>query len=474
MYEIEKLRVKKINDLQEIAKTLKIKVSKTLKKEDLIYKIIDHLSSAPEGEKEKTSSNKKEVSSPSSMPDKTYKKERPVNKKRDDDTHNKDKRNRYRQPDFEFEGIIETEGVLDTMSEGYGFLRSSDFNYLSSPDDVYVSQSQIRLFGLKTGDTVHGTVRPPKEGEKYFPLIKVNKINGIDPKIVRDRVSFEHLTPLFPDEKFKVAEKNNTISTRIIDLFSPIGKGQRGMIVSQPKTGKTMLLKEIANAIAANHPEVYQLILLIDERPEEVTDMQRNVDGEVVASTFDEPADRHVRVANIVLEKAKRLVECGHDVVILLDSITRLARAYNTVQPASGKILSGGVDANALHKPKRFFGAARKIENGGSLSIIATALTETGSKMDEVIFEEFKGTGNSELILDRKISDKRIFPAIDITRSGTRREELLFAKDDLSKMNVLRRIISPMGTMDGIEFLISKLKNTKNNSDFFTSMNKSN
>ena len=300
------------------------------------------------------------------------------------------------------------------MSEGYGFLRSSDFNYLSSPDDVYVSQSQIRLFGLKTGDTVHGTVRPPKEGEKYFPLIKVSKINGLDPKVVRDRVSFEHLTPLFPDEKFRLAEKNNTISTRIIDLFSPIGKGQRGMIVSQPKTGKTMLLKDIANAIAANHPEVFQLILLIDERPEEVTDMQRNVDGEVVASTFDEPAERHVKVANIVLEKAKRLVECGHDVVILLDSITRLARAYNTVQPASGKILSGGVDANALHKPKRFFGAARNIEGGGSLTIIATALTETGSKMDEVIFEEFKGTGNMELQLDRKISNRRIFPAIDL------------------------------------------------------------
>ena len=294
------------------------------------------------------------------------------------------------------------------MQEGYGFLRSSDFNYLSSPDDVYVSQSQIRLFGLKTGDTVLGTVRPPKEGEKYFPLIKVNKINGLDPKVVRDRVSFEHLTPLFPQEKFNIAEKQNTVSTRIIDLFSPLGKGQRGMIVSQPKTGKTMLLKDIANAIAANHPEVYQLILLVDERPEEVTDMQRNVDGEVVASTFDEPADRHVKVANIVLEKAKRMVECGHDVVILLDSITRLARAYNTVQPASGKILSGGVDANALHKPKRFFGAARNIEGADRLSIIATALTETGSKMDEVIFEEFKGTGNMELQLDRRIANRRV------------------------------------------------------------------
>ena len=471
MYEIEKLRVKKINDLQEIAKTLKIKVSKTLKKEDLIYKIIDHLSSAPDNEKEKTSSNKKEVPSPSSMPDKTYRKERPVNKKRDEDAHNKDKRNRYRQPDFEFEGIIETEGVLDTMSEGYGFLRSSDFNYLSSPDDVYVSQSQIRLFGLKTGDTVHGTVRPPKEGEKYFPLIKVNKINGIDPKIVRDRVSFEHLTPLFPDEKFKVAEKNNTISTRIIDLFSPIGKGQRGMIVSQPKTGKTMLLKDIANAIAANHPEVFQLILLIDERPEEVTDMQRNVDGEVVASTFDEPADRHVKVANIVLEKAKRLVECGHDVVILLDSITRLARAYNTVQPASGKILSGGVDANALHKPKRFFGAARNIEGGGSLTIIATALTETGSKMDEVIFEEFKGTGNMELQLDRKISNRRIFPAIDLISSSTRRDDMLLDENTIQRMWIMRKYLADMNPVEAMEFINDRFTKTQNNEEFLISMN---
>ena len=338
---------------------------------------------------------------------------------------NKDTRNRYRQPDFEFDGIIESEGVLDIMQDGYGFLRSSDYNYLSSPDDIYVSQSQIRLFGLKTGDTVLGQVRPPKEGEKYFPLIKVNKINGQSPDVVRDRVAFEHLTPLFPQEKFNLADRQSSISTRIIDMFAPIGKGQRGMIVSQPKTGKTMLLKDVANAIAANHPEVYQIILLIDERPEEVTDMQRNVRGEVVASTFDKEATEHVRIANLVLEKAKRLVECGHDVVILLDSITRLARAYNTVQPASGKILSGGVDANALHKPKRFFGAARNIEDGGSLSIIATALTETGSKMDEVIFEEFKGTGNMELQLDRKISNRRIFPAIDLTSSSTRRDDLL-------------------------------------------------
>ena len=486
MYEIEKLRSKKINDLQEIAKTLKIKVSKNLKKEDLIYKIIDHISSVPSDEKEKKPLNKKEGSiSPktsdnnykkedSTSPktsDNNYKKDRSKNKRREEDSHNKDKRNRYRQPDFEFEGIIETEGVLDTMSEGYGFLRSSDFNYLSSPDDVYVSQSQIRLFGLKTGDTVHGTVRPPKEGEKYFPLIKVSKINGLDPKVVRDRVSFEHLTPLFPNEKFRLAEKNNTISTRIIDLFSPIGKGQRGMIVSQPKTGKTMLLKDIANAIAANHPEVFQLILLIDERPEEVTDMQRNVDGEVVASTFDEPAERHVKVANIVLEKAKRLVECGHDVVILLDSITRLARAYNTVQPASGKILSGGVDANALHKPKRFFGAARNIEGGGSLTIIATALTETGSKMDEVIFEEFKGTGNMELQLDRKISNRRIFPAIDLISSSTRRDDMLLDENTIQRMWIMRKYLADMNPVEAMEFINDRFTKTQNNEEFLISMN---
>ncbi|KAG1648884.1 Transcription termination factor Rho [Nymphon striatum] len=351
------------------------------------------------------------------------------------------------------------------MQDGYGFLRSSDYNYLSSPDDIYVSQSQIRLFGLKTGDTVLGNVRPPKEGEKYFPLIKVNKINGIDPQIVRDRVSFEHLTPLFPDEKFKLAERQASISTRIIDLFSPIGKGQRGMIVSQPKTGKTMLLKDIANGIAANHPEVYQIILLIDERPEEVTDMQRNVQGEVVASTFDKEPTEHVRVANIVLEKAKRLVECGHDVVILLDSITRLARAYNTVQPASGKVLSGGVDANALHKPKRFFGAARNIEGGGSLSIIATALTDTGSKMDEVIFEEFKGTGNMELQLDRKISNRRIFPAIDLTSSSTRREDLLLDKDTIQRMWIMRKYLADMNPVEAMEFIEQRFKQTKNNED---------
>ncbi|WP_445381548.1 transcription termination factor Rho [Robiginitalea sp. IMCC43444] len=382
----------------------------------------------------------------------------------------KDLKNKYKQPEYEFDSIIESEGVLDIMSDGYGFLRSSDYNYLSSPDDIYVSQSQIRLFGLKTGDTVLGNVRPPKEGEKYFPLIKVNKINGLDPQVVRDRVSFEHLTPLFPKEKFKLAERQSTISTRIIDLFSPIGKGQRGMIVSQPKTGKTMLLKDVANAIAANHPEVYQIILLIDERPEEVTDMQRNVRGEVVASTFDKEATEHVRVANIVLEKAKRLVECGHDVVILLDSITRLARAYNTVQPASGKVLSGGVDANALHKPKRFFGAARNIENGGSLTIIATALTETGSKMDEVIFEEFKGTGNMELQLDRRISNRRIFPAIDLISSSTRRDDLLLDENTIQRMWIMRKYLADMNPIEAMEFMEQRIKQTKSNEEFLMTM----
>jgi len=389
----------------------------------------------------------------------------------DKNNFDKDLKNRYKEPEYEFDSIIASEGVLDIMQDGYGFLRSSDYNYLSSPDDIYVSQSQIRLFGLKTGDTVLGNVRPPKEGEKYFPLIKVNKINGIDPQIVRDRVSFEHLTPLFPNERFKLAERQASISTRIIDLFSPIGKGQRGMIVSQPKTGKTMLLKDIANGIAANHPEVYQIILLIDERPEEVTDMQRNVQGEVVASTFDKEPTEHVRVANIVLEKAKRLVECGHDVVILLDSITRLARAYNTVQPASGKVLSGGVDANALHKPKRFFGAARNIEGGGSLSIIATALTDTGSKMDEVIFEEFKGTGNMELQLDRKISNRRIFPAIDLTSSSTRREDLLLDKDTIQRMWIMRKYLADMNPVEAMEFIEQRFKQTKNNEEFLMTMN---
>jgi len=378
---------------------------------------------------------------------------------------------KYRDPDFEFDGIIESEGVLEMMQDGYGFLRSSDYNYLSSPDDIYVSQSQIKLFGLKTGDTVLGIVRPPKEGEKYFPLIRVSKINGLNPNVVRDRVSFEHLTPLFPQEKFNLVDRKNTLSTRIMDLFAPIGKGQRGMVVAQPKTGKTMLLKDIANSIAENHPEVYQIVLLIDERPEEVTDMQRSVKGEVVASTFDEPAEKHVRVANIVLEKAKRLVECGHDVVILLDSITRLARAYNTVAPASGKILSGGIDANALHKPKRFFGAARNIEKGGSLSIIATALTETGSKMDEVIFEEFKGTGNMELQLDRNISNRRIYPAIDLIKSSTRRDDLLLDAKSVQRMWVLRKYLADMNPIEAMEFINEKVKYSTNNQEFLISMN---
>jgi transcription termination factor Rho len=373
---------------------------------------------------------------------------------------------------YEFDGIITAEGVLEIMPDGYGFLRSSDYNYLNSPDDVYVSQSQIKLFGLKTGDTIKGGIRPPKENEKYFPLIKVEKINGREPAEVRDRVPFDFLTPLFPDEKFSITgHAGESLSTRVIDMFSPIGKGQRGLIVAQPKTGKTILLQEIANAIAANHPEVYLIVLLIDERPEEVTEMARNVHAEVISSTFDEPADRHVKVASIVLEKAKRMVECGHDVVILLDSITRLARAFNTVAPASGKVLSGGVDANALHKPKRFFGAARNIENGGSLSIIATALIDTGSKMDEVIFEEFKGTGNMELQLDRRLSNKRIFPSIDIVASGTRREDLLIDKDVMSRIWVLRKFVADMTPMEAMEFLLDKLRHTRSNEEFLMSMN---
>lgn len=373
---------------------------------------------------------------------------------------------------YDFDGLIQGHGTLEIMPDGYGFLRSPDYNYFSSPDDVYVSQSQIKLFGLKTGDTIVGDIRPPKDGEKYFPLIKVSKINGRSPEYVRDRVAFEHLTPLFPDQKFKLTTgKNDPLSTRIIDLFSPIGKGQRGLIVAQPKTGKTVLLKEIANAIAANHPEVFMIVLLIDERPEEVTDMARSVKAEVVASTFDEPAEKHVKVAGIVHEKAKRLVECGHDVVILLDSITRLARAYNTVSPASGKVLSGGVDANALHRPKRFFGAARNIENGGSLTIIATALTETGSKMDDVIFEEFKGTGNMELQLDRRLANKRIFPAVDIMLSGTRRDDLLLDNETLNRMWILRKNIADMTSTEAMEFLKERMERTENNEEFLVSMN---
>ena len=518
MFEISKLKEKKLSDLQQIAEELNISKFKTLKKLDLVYKILDHQADNPEIKKttpkqesnpepRKTSPKQEsnpepKKTSPKQESNPVKKESNPVKKeskdaKKDSESYsrqnknknysrndkkdspkgskapngNRDNRNRYREPDYEFDAIIESEGVLDVMMDGYGFLRSSDYHYLSSPDDIYVSQSQIRLFGLKKGDTVLGNVRPPKEGEKYFPLIQVNKINGLDPKIVRDRVSFEHLTPLFPEEKFVLADKKNTISTRIIDLFSPIGKGQRGMLVSQPKTGKTMLLKDIANGIAANHPEVYQIILLIDERPEEVTDMQRNVKGEVIASTFDKEANEHVRIANIVLEKAKRLVECGYDVVILLDSITRLARAYNTVQPASGKILSGGVDANALHKPKRFFGAARNIENGGSLSIIATALTETGSKMDEVIFEEFKGTGNMELQLDRNISNRRIFPAIDLTSSSTRRDDLLLDESTIKRMWVMRKYLADMNPVEAMEFINDRFKKTLSNEEFLVSMN---
>ncbi len=383
--------------------------------------------------------------------------------------------NERRQPEpvrYNFDDLIEVNGVLEIMPDNYGFLRSADYNYLASPDDIYVSQNQIRFHGLKTGDVVEGTIRPAREGEKYFPLMKITRINGLDPNIVRDRVPFEHLTPLFPDEKFTLCKGyNDNLSARVVDLFSPIGKGQRGLIVAQPKTGKTILLKDIANAIAANHPEVYMIMLLIDERPEEVTDMARSVNAEVIASTFDEPAERHVKIAGIVLEKAKRMVECGHDVVIFLDSITRLARAYNTVSPASGKILSGGVDANALHKPKRFFGAARNIENGGSLTIIATALTETGSKMDEVIFEEFKGTGNMELQLDRNLSNKRIFPAVNIVASSTRRDDLLHDKQTLDRMWILRKFLSDMNPIEAMDFTKGRLENTKNNEEFLLSMN---
>ena len=534
MFEISQLKAKKLPELQDIAKQLKVPKYRSLKKLDLVYQILDYQASNPAAVKavasDQSESKKEDNKKPQQQQQQRQKRARTQrsdqdkkdqqkmdfseksndnkvdnkkdnqknnnqkdNKRNDDNKRhqqrhknsnqnghnnnhsknngNKDNRNRYKEPDFEFDAIIESEGVLDIMQDGYGFLRSSDYNYLTSPDDIYVSQSQVRLFGLKTGDTVLGHVRPPKEGEKYFPLIKVSKINGLSPNVVRDRVSFEHLTPLFPNEKFNIAEKNSTVSTRVMDLFSPIGKGQRGMIVSQPKTGKTMLLKDVANAIAANHPEVYQIILLIDERPEEVTDMQRNVKGEVVASTFDEPADRHVKVANIVLEKAKRLVECGHDVVILLDSITRLARAYNTVQPASGKILSGGVDANALHKPKRFFGAARNIEGGGSLSIIATALTETGSKMDEVIFEEFKGTGNMELQLDRRISNRRIFPAIDLVSSGTRRDDLLLDENTVQRMWIMRKYLADMNPVEAMEFINDRIKKSLNNEEFLISMN---
>jgi transcription termination factor Rho len=539
MYTIDSLNEKLLPELKDLAKKLKIQGLEGLKKQDIIYKIIDHQAANPESVKEMVDSPKKtEAVAPpaSSTPrdsvadsanatdDSRLKRrriapprseedaptaqqsklpledmeapavfEKPVapppvfqqrertaaepTPQREHHQHHRDNNaSRERRPMMEpqlndFESLIGCEGVLELMPEGFGFLRSSDYNYLASPDDVFVSQSQVKQHGLKTGDTVQGSVRTPREGEKYYPLVRIELINGQDPVIVRDRVPFDHLTPLFPYEKLKLAPDGANYSTRVMDMFTPIGKGQRALIVAQPKTGKTVLLKEVANAIAASHPEVYLIILLIDERPEEVTDMARSVRAEVVASTFDEPAERHVKIANIVMEKAKRMVECGHDVVILLDSITRLARAYNTVAPASGKILSGGVDANALHKPKRFFGAARKIENGGSLTIIATALIDTGSKMDEVIFEEFKGTGNMELQLDRKLSNKRVYPAIDLIASSTRREDLLLDKEMLQKMWILRNHLADMNPMEAMEFLLDRMRGTKSNEEFIVSMN---
>jgi transcription termination factor Rho len=545
MYDILELNKKVLTELKEIAKQLDIKKVDALKKQDLIYKILDQqaINATTEVKPEKKNKLRKRITEKPQADQEPREKikiikradrklDNPVNEfestmasKHEDFSLNgeepevaynapeeiaqvpaeavaaetfvnpeqeadrdpvkkhferpsKDnfqKRTFEKKPNdrsFEFEGIISNSGVLEIMPDGYGFLRSSEYNYLNSPDDIYVSQSQIKLFGLKTGDNVEGSIRPPKEGEKYFPLIKVEKINGRSPDYIRDRVPFDYLTPLFPEEKFKLTSgKNDKLSARVVDMFAPIGKGQRGLIVAQPKTGKTVLLKEIANAIAANHPEVYMIVLLIDERPEEVTDMARSVNAEVISSTFDEPAERHVRIANIVLEKAKRLVECGHDVVILLDSITRLARAFNTVSPASGKVLSGGVDANALHKPKRFFGAARNIEEGGSLTILATALTDTGSKMDDVIFEEFKGTGNMELQLDRKLSNKRIYPAVDITASSTRREELLIEGTMLNKTWVLRNYLTDMNSVEAMEFLRDRMLKTQSNEEFLVSMN---
>lgn len=532
MYDIIELNGKLVTDLRELAKSLNIEKYEGLKKQDLIYKILDHQALNPstdilEKEKieKKTRVRRKRVikevervapkskyadsglptDAKSDVPKTpgtpfsgdralsnlegesfkmSAKTETPRSSEGDKDSKPKWKpsapaaaqpRAQEKRKDefsFEFEGFVSSEGVLEIMQDGYGFLRSSDYNYLNSPDDIYVSQSQIKLFGLKTGDTVRGSIRPPKNGEKYFPLIKVERINGRSPEEIRDRIPFDFLTPLFPETKFRLTgHKESSISTRVIDMFAPIGKGQRGLIVAQPKTGKTVLLKEVANAIAANHPEVYLIVLLIDERPEEVTDMERSVRAEVIASTFDEPAERHVKIANLVLEKAKRMTECGHDVVILLDSITRLARAYNTVAPASGKVLSGGVEANALQKPKRFFGAARQIEHGGSLTIIATALTETGSKMDEVIFEEFKGTGNMELQLDRKLSNKRIYPAIDIVASSTRREDLLVDKEQLQRIWVLRNHLADMNPLEAMNFLTDKMRFTDNNEEFLISMN---
>ncbi|MFN5170074.1 MAG: transcription termination factor Rho [Cyclobacteriaceae bacterium] len=515
MYTIDDLNVRLLSELKEIAEGMGVKNAKKLGKQELVYKILDQQAVSPEG-KDKTPDpplandtdrkirpRRRENVAPkppkesgsdeilksiddidlsSTVP--AFEPERPAARPTESPAPEV-REERAPQPpqqvnqqvasrrEFikEFDGAVGSEGVLEIMQDGYGFLRSSDYNYLASPDDIYVSPSQIKMLGLKLGDTVRGTIRPPKEGEKYFALLKVDTVNGKTTDEIRDRVAFEYLTPLFPNEKLKLSTTPDNMSTRILDLFSPIGKGQRGMIVAQPKTGKTVLLKNIANAIAENHPEVYLIVLLIDERPEEVTDMARSVRAEVIASTFDEQAERHVKVAGIVLEKAKRMVECGHDVVILLDSITRLARAHNTVVPSSGKILSGGVDANALHKPKRFFGAARKIENGGSLTIIATALIDTGSKMDEVIFEEFKGTGNMELQLDRKLSNRRVYPSIDVPASGTRREDLLMREEEMQRVWILRKFMADMNSIEAMEFLQSKMKGTRNNEEFLISMN---
>lgn len=511
MYTIDDLNVRLLSELKEMAEGLGIKVNK-LGKQELIYKILDHQAANPaaksqeperkmrprrrenvappvQTEKPSTETTPKvdtidesldidldasitsfeETPAASETPE-TETPATPTQPERQNDSRD-ERLQRQQNIMRDFDGVVTNEGALEIMQDGYGFLRSSDYNYLASPDDIYVSPSQIKALGLKTGDTVRGQIRPPKEGEKYFALLKIDSVNGKTTEEIRDRVAFEYLTPLFPNEKLRLSTTPDNMSTRILDLFSPIGKGQRGMIVAQPKTGKTVLLKNIANAIATNHPEVYLIVLLIDERPEEVTDMARSVKAEVIASTFDEQAERHVKVASIVLEKAKRMTECGHDVVILLDSITRLARAHNTVVPSSGKILSGGVDANALHKPKRFFGAARKIENGGSLTIIATALIDTGSKMDEVIFEEFKGTGNMELQLDRKLSNRRIYPSIDVPASGTRREDLLMKDEELQRVWILRKFMADMNSVEAMEFLQSKMKGTRNNEEFLISMN---
>ncbi len=495
MYNIEELNLRLLSELREIAKALKVNSYDQLPREELIYKILDQQAIAPEvslpqkkvelpketnqqGHAPVSTNNPPRAKIETIMPSHVTGTGLAKTAISEGTNNGKPKEQKKEAPprkeggrDMGLNSVIDSEGVLEVMQDGYGFLRSSDYNYLTSPDDTYVSPSQIKLLGLKTGDTVKGQIRPPKEGEKYFALLKVASVNERTTEEIRDRIAFEHLTPLFPEEKLELTNGPSQYSTRILSLFAPIGKGQRGMLVAPPKTGKTVLLKEIANAIAKNHPEVYLIILLIGERPEEVTDVARSVNAEVVASTFDEQPERHTKVANIVLEKAKRMVECGHDVVILLDSLTRLARAYNTVIPSSGKILSGGVDANALHKPKRFFGAARNVENGGSLTILATALIETGSKMDEVIFEEFKGTGNMELQLDRKLANRRIYPAIDIPASGTRREDLLLTKEALSRVWILRKFMADMTPNEAMDFLLERMKGTRNNEEFLLSMN---